>query len=129
MVNNQNQSKINDHSQSQDDHSQLPPQDQLTIEQLDPSPLTMVWVEDQPQEMNEQQLATQSEVQSQQSSQDQIIGDQEFQQELQRQEQIDEKGDVDYEANILPDPQIPQRVTRSKNNIYKKNRKFEKDFV
>ena len=125
----QNQSKINDHPQSQYDHNQLPPQDQLTVEQLDPSPLTMVWVEDQPQETNEQQPATQSEVQSQESNQDQIIVDQEFQQELQRQEQIDKKGDADYETNTLPDPQVPQRVTRSKNNIYKKNRRFEKDFI
>ena len=62
----QNQSGINDHpqsqydhDQSQYDHDQLPPQDQLTVEQLDPSPLTMVWVEDQQEDTNGQQPATQ----------------------------------------------------------------------
>ena len=128
--NDKNQSKINDHPQSQYDHNQLPPQDQLTVEQLDPSPLTMVWVEDQQEGTDEQQSATKKDNdQSQCSDQDQVIIDQEFQQELQRQEQIDKRGDVDYETNALPDPQVPQRITRSKNNIYKKNRKFEDDYI
>ena len=90
----------------------------------------MVWVEDQQEGTNGQQPATQKDDdQSQGSDQDQVIIDQEFQQELQRQEQIDKKGDVDYETNALPDSQVPQRITRSKNNIYKKNRKFEDDYI
>ena len=90
----------------------------------------MVWVEDQPEDTNGQQPATQQDdAQSQNSNQDQVIIDQEFQQELQRQEQIDKMGDVDYETNALPDPQVPQRITLSKNNIYKKNRRFEDDYI
>ena len=90
----------------------------------------MVWVEDQPEDTNGQQPATQQDdAQSQNSNQDQVIIDQEFQQELQRQEQIDKKGDADYETNTLPDPQVPQRITRSKNKFYKKNRKFEEDYI
>ena len=114
----------------QDQYDQHPPQDQLTIEQLNPSPLTMVWVEDQLEDTNGQQSATQQDDdQSQNSNQDQVIIDQEFQQELQRQEQIDKKGDVDYETDAQQDPQVPQRITRSKNNIYKKNRKYDDDYV
>ena len=55
--------------------------------------------------------------------------DQEFQQELQRQEQIDKGGDMDFEADIKQDLTVPQRITRSKNNIYKKNKKYDDDYV
>merc|ERR1712240_793517 len=114
----------------QDQESQYHPQDQLTIEQLNPSPLTMVWIEDQVENTNEQESATQQEDdQTNNSSQDQLISDQEFQQELQRQEQIDKEGDVDYETDVQQDPQVPQRITRSKNNIYKKNKRYDDDYV
>ena len=99
--------------------------DQLTIEQLNPSPLTMVWIEDQE---DEQQSTTQENDQASNSNQE-VISSQEFQEELQRQEQIDEKGDRDFEAEIKQDITVPQRVTRSKNNIYKKNKKYDEDYV
>ena len=94
----------------------------------------MVWIENGQQVPIEQrqnnQASTQREHdQHQQPGQDQLINDQEFQQELQRQEQIDQQGDLDYEADTLPDPQVPQRVTRSKNNIHKRNTRYEDDYV
>ena len=73
----------------------------------------MVWIEDQVEDTNEQQSATQQEDdQNNNSNQDQLIIDQEFQQELQRQEQIDKKGNVDYETDAQQDLQVPQRITR-----------------
>ena len=41
----------------------------------------------------------------------------------------DKEGDRDYEADIKQDLTVPQRVTRSKNNIYKKNKKYDEDYV
>ena len=90
----------------------------------------MVWIENDQQVPEDQKPTTQKEGdQHQQPDADRLIIDQEFQQELQRQEQIDQQGDVDFESDTLPDPEVPQRITRSKNNIHKKNTRYEDDYI
>ena len=90
----------------------------------------MVWIENDQQVPEDQKPTTQKEGdQHQQPDADRLIIDQEFQQELQRQERIDQQGDVDFETNVLPDPGVPQRITRSKNNIHKKNKRYEDDYI
>ena len=112
-----------DDTQHQETQDHSP--NQLTIEQLNPSPLTMVWIEDQEEE---QQSSTQDD--SQHTNLDQeIVNSQEFQDELQHQQEIDDKGDKDFEVEIRQEVTLPQRITRSKNNIYKKNKKYDEDYV
>ena len=47
----------------------------------------------------------------------------------QNQQQVEIKQDPNIEFNITPNNDIPQRVTRSKNNISKKNMKYQSDYV
>ena len=37
--------------------------------------------------------------------------------------------DKDFEVEIRQEVTLPQRITRSKNNIYKKNKKYDEDYV
>ena len=47
----------------------------------------------------------------------------------QNQQQVEINQDPNIEFDIMPDNDIPQRVTRSKNNISKKNMKYQGDYV
>ena len=47
----------------------------------------------------------------------------------QNQQQVEINQDPNIEFDIMPNNDIPQRVTRSKNNISKKNMKYQDDYV
>ena len=47
----------------------------------------------------------------------------------QNQQQVEINRDPNVEFDIMPDNNIPHRITRSRNNISKKNLKYESDYV